>query len=70
MTLLDKLDNKKSEFVVFTITEYIKAHPEVATPGGKISITAQSTQTADQLQAMVKKMAMAAVSELMSGMTR
>ena len=66
--LLEKLGNKKSEIVVLAVTEYMKAHPEVATPGGKISITIQPTQTVDQLQALVKEMAMAAVSELMTGM--
>lgn len=67
--LLEKLCNKKSEFVVLAVAEYIKVHPEVITAGGKISITVQPTQTADQLQKMVREMAMAAVKELTAGMT-
>lgn len=67
--LLETLGNKKSTFVVLAVTEYIRLHPEVATPGGKISITVQPTQTADQLQEMVREMAKAAVTELMAGMT-
>ena len=67
--LLEKLGNKKSEFIVLAVTEYIREHPEVVSTDGKISITVQPTQTADQLQAMVREMAMAAVTELMAGMT-
>lgn len=67
--LLEKLGNKKSEFIVLAVTEYIREHPEVVSPGSKIRITVQPTQTADQLQAMVREMAMAAVAELMAGMT-
>ena len=66
--LLEKLGNKKSEFIVLAVTEYIREHPEVVSTDGKISITVQPTQTADQLQAMVREMAMAAVTELMAGM--
>lgn len=67
--LLDKLGNKKSAFVVLAVTEYVRNHPEVAMPGGKINIMIQHTQSADQLQGMVREMAMAAVTELMAGMT-
>lgn len=66
--LLEKLGNKKSEFIVLAVTEYIREHPEVVSPGSKIRITVQPTQTADQLQTMVREMAMAAVAELMAGM--
>ena len=67
--LLEKLGNKKSEFIVLAVTEYIREHQEAVLPGGKISITVQPTLTADQLQAMVSEMAMATVTELMAGMT-
>ena len=66
---LEKLGNKKSEIVVLALDEYLKAHPEVTTPGSKISITVQPTQTREQLQKMVRDMARAAVTELMAGMT-
>lgn len=67
--LLDRLGNKKSEFVVLALTEYIQAHPEVAAPGGKIQINVHPTQSEEQLQTMVKELAKAAVEELMAGMT-
>ncbi|MPM41363.1 hypothetical protein SDC9_88018 [bioreactor metagenome] len=66
--LLEKLGNKKSEFVIMALTEYLRAHPEAAVPECKISITVQPTQTSAQLMAMVKDMARAAVEELMAGM--
>ena len=59
--LLEKLGNKQSAFIVLAVTEYIREHQE-------ISITVQPTLTADQLQAMVREMAMATVTELMAGM--
>lgn len=67
--LLEKLGNKKSEFVIMAVSEYIRAHPEVAVPESKVSITVQLTQTNAQLMDMVKGMAKAAVEELMAGMT-
>lgn len=67
--LLEKLGNKKSEFIVLAVTEYIREHPEVVSPGSKIRITVQPTQTADQLQKMVREMARAAITELMAGIT-
>ena len=67
--LLEKLGNKKSEFVIMAVAEYIRTHPEVAVPENKISINIQPTQTNAQLMAMVKDMAKAAVEELMAGMT-
>ena len=66
--LLEKLGNKQSAFIVLAVTEYIREHQEAVLPGGKISITVQPTLTADQLQAMVREMAMATVTELMAGM--
>ena len=59
--LLEKLGNKQSAFIVLAVTEYIREHQEAVLPGGKISITVQPTLTADQLQAMVREMAMATV---------
>lgn len=67
--LLEKLGNKKSEFVVMALSEYIRVHPEVAIPESKISITVQPTQTSAQLIDMVKEMAKAAVEELLAGKT-
>ena len=37
--LLEKLGNKKSDFIVLAIWEYIQQHPEAIAPGVKIRIT-------------------------------
>lgn len=66
---LERLDNKKSEIVVMALTEYMTAHPEIVIPGNKVVITVHPTQPAEELEAMVKSLAKAAVVELMSGMT-
>lgn len=67
--LLNRLGNKKSEFVVMALTEYIHAHPELAAPNSRIQINVHPTRTDEQLQGMVKELAKAAVEELMAGMT-
>lgn len=67
--LLDRLGNKKSEFVVNALMEYIRAHPGLTVPGSKVQITVHPTQSPEQLQAMVKDLAKAAVEELIAGMT-
>lgn len=64
--LLERLGNKKSDFIVVAVTEYIRRHPEVAA-ASKIQISYQPTPTKAQLQDMVKIMAKAAVEELMAG---
>lgn len=66
--VLDRLGNRKSEFVVLALTEYIRAHPEVMDADTRIQITVCQNQTNEQLQAMVKDLARAAVAELMAGM--
>lgn len=67
--LLEQMNNKKSELVVLALTEYIAAHPEVVVPGSKVVITVQPTQTAAELEAMVKRLAKAATQELLAGMS-
>lgn len=67
--LLEKLGNRKSEFVVLAVTEYIKAHPDVTVPGSMVKISVPATKTDQQLQEMVQAMARVAVEELVSGMT-
>lgn len=66
--LLNRLGNKKSEFVVNALVEYVKTHPESAAPGSRIHISVHPVQSDEQLQAMVKQLAKAAVEELMDGM--
>ena len=64
--LLERLGNKKSDFIVLAVTEYLRGHPEVAA-ASKIQISYQPTPTKAHLQDMVKTMAKAAVEELMVG---
>ena len=66
--LLEKLGNRKSEFVVLAVSEYAKAHPEITEPGSTVKISVSATRTDEQIKEMVRTMAKAAVEELMSGM--
>ncbi len=65
--LLERLGNKKSEFIVTALVEYVQAHPELAAPDSKIQINVRSTQSKEQLQPMVKELVKTAVEELMAG---
>jgi len=65
--ILDKLGNKKSEFVVLAVSEYLKSHPDLPVnglDGQKINIVVQPSVTREQINAMV----MAAICEQMAGM--
>lgn len=66
--LMERLGNHKSKVVVPALIEYMDRHPEIMLPDGKISIVVQQSQTREQMEAMVKHMARAAVEELMNGM--
>lgn len=68
-TLLERLGNKKSDFIVVAVTEYLRLHPELAIADAKIQISYQPTPTKAQLQDMVMAMARTAVEELMAGKT-
>ena len=64
--ILEKLGNKKSEFVVLAVSEYLKTHPDIpvnGTDGQKINIVIQPSVTREQIEAMV----MAAICEQMAG---
>ena len=53
--VLKKLGNKKSEFIVLAVTEYLKAHPDITPDGGqKINIIVQPGLTRELVEAMVK----------------
>lgn len=67
--LLDQLGNKKSDFIVMAVMEYLQQHPEATAPGAKIEITYQPVQPKEQMLEMVKNMAKAAVEELLAGKT-
>lgn len=66
-TLLERLGNKKSDFIVAAVAEYIQRHPEVAVPSAKIEITCHPRQTEAQMQELVRGMAKAAVEEYLAG---
>ena len=51
--LLKNLANRKSEFIVMAVCEYIKAHPDIAS-GQKLKIIIKPGLMRDQIEAMVK----------------
>ncbi len=51
---LEKLGNKKSDFIVLAIWEYLQRHPEAVMPGAKIKITTQATLTREQILSDIK----------------
>ncbi len=65
--LLERLGNKKSEFVVMAVAEYLRNHPDITRSSGKIRIEVQPTQTQAQLRAMVEEMARAALDSMIAG---
>ena len=52
--LLESLGNKKSEFVVLAVSEYIQAHPETLLPGQTLRIVVQPNFTREQVEAMLR----------------
>jgi len=64
--LLERLGNKKSDFIVMAVTDYVQRHPDIALPGSKVKITLQATQTREQTLEMVRDMAKAALEELLA----
>ena len=62
--VLNKLGNKKSEFIVLAVTEYLKTHPEIPSNGQKINIVVKPSLTHEQIESMIK----AAIHEHMAGL--
>jgi hypothetical protein len=52
--LLESLGNRKSEFIVMAVAEYIKAHPETLSAGQKLKIVVNPSFTREQMEAMVR----------------
>ena len=52
--LLEKLGNKKSDFIVLAIWEYLQRHPEALMPGVKIQITSPATMSKEQMMSAIK----------------
>ncbi len=63
--LLEQLGNKKSDFIVMAVIDYLQRHPEAAIPGAKINITYQPLYTKEQLLAMVRDMVKTSVGEFL-----
>ena len=61
---LEKLKNRKSDFIVQAVWEYIRNHPEVMAENAKIVITIQSTPTDEQTIARIQSMIDASVERL------
>jgi len=54
--LLKRLGNRKSEFIVMAITEYINTHPDIQSAGQKLKIVVKSGMDREQIESIVKKM--------------
>ena len=61
---LEKLKNRKSDFIVQAVWEYIRNHPEVMAENAKIVITIQSTPPDEQTIARIQSMIDASVERL------
>lgn len=66
-SLLERMGNKKSDFIVMAIMDYLQRHPDTDIPGTKIKITYHPVHTKEQLRAMVRDMVKSSMSELMEG---
>lgn len=63
---LDRLGNKKSDFVVMATWEYLQHHPEVMAPDARIKIQTRPMLDKDQVLAEVKGMVAEYLEELLS----
>lgn len=68
-SLLERMGNKKSDFIVMAVMDYLQRHPDTDIPGTKIKITYHPVHTKEQLLAMVRDMVRSSMSELMNGKT-
>ena len=64
--ILERLGNKKSDFIVMAVMDYLQRHPDMEIPGAKIKISYQPLHTQEQLLSMVRDMVKASVSEFMA----
>jgi len=54
--LLKRLGNRKSEFIVMAISEYINSHPDIQSTGQELKIVVKPNIDREQIESMVKKM--------------
>ena len=65
--LIERLGNKKSDFIVMAVMDYLQRHPDMDIPGAKIKITYQPIHTKEQLLRMVRDMVKSSMSEFLEG---
>lgn len=65
--LIEQLGNKKSDFIVMAVMDYLQRHPDMDILGAKIKITYQPLHTKEQLLTMVRDMVKSSMSELLGG---
>ena len=53
--LLGSLGNKKSEFVVAAVSEYLLNHPEILSDGRRLQLVVKANYTKEQLMAMIRE---------------
>ena len=68
-SLLERMGNKKSDFIVMAIMDYLQRHPDTDIPGTKIKNTCHPVHTKEQLRAMVQDLVKSSMNELMQGKT-
>lgn len=68
-SLLERMGNKKSDFIVMAVMDYLQRHPDTDIPGTKIKITCHPVHTKEQLRAMVQDLVKSSMNELMQGKT-
>lgn len=66
-SLLERMGNKKSDFIVMAVMDYLQRHPDTDIPSTKIKITYHPVHTKEQLRAMVQELVKSSMSELMEG---
>jgi hypothetical protein len=54
--LLKKLGNRKSEFIVMAITEYIASHPDLQIPANTIKVIVKPGISQEQIESIVRTM--------------
>jgi hypothetical protein len=52
--LLESLGNRKSEFMVMAVSEYIKDHPEMPSPDRSLKIVVKPSFTREQVEAIIR----------------
>ena len=67
---LEKLGNKKSDFIVKVTWDYLQSHPEMMNPVAKIAINTQAVFSRVQLQEEIRSMLDAYMSEYQAGMPK